>query len=342
MKETVSYTAHVQKGVLLNANERSLPMPEEIKQEVLEELGKLALERYPDPEETELLEAYGRMMDIDPACLLAGSGSDQMLGYMIGTFLGKGKVLYTLDPDFSMYDYYASGYEAEVKKYPVSLEEENDPKKFAESAKENNAGLIMFSNPNNPSGIVLHTDEIKVMLETCPEIPVVVDEAYMEFSEAESSISLINDYSNLYVTRTLSKAYGLAGARVGFLVSNEENMKPLKKNFVPYALNMLSMKTAVVVMRHHSYFLECIEKTKSERERVYSALKELKCLQVYPSQGNFVYGKSLHKEQILKALNDQNIVIRDYAGKDSFRITIGTEEENDAVIAVLQSVEESV
>ena len=329
MKKIQSYQAAETAGILLNANENNLPMDERIHAAIMEKLQGAALNRYPDNDETELLQAYGNVIGVSPECILAGNGSDQMLGYLISTFLGKGKILYTLDPDFSMYDYYASSYEAEVKKFDVEEDGSFDIDAFIEQGRD--ASLVMFSNPNNPTGQCLSEETIEKILQGF-SVPVVVDEAYIEFSGQESSIRLMDRCSNLYVTRTLSKAYGLAGLRVGFAVSCAENMKTLKQNFVPYTLNCLSMAAASAVLQFHDAIALNIQKIIAERERVCADLQKMDWLAVLPSKTNFVYCRSRHNEPCLQELKKQNILSRDYAGTDTFRISIGTEQENNAVL----------
>ncbi|MBR3358007.1 MAG: histidinol-phosphate transaminase [Solobacterium sp.] len=336
------YETHVQTGTLLNANERSLPLEETLREEIAAALKEVAFNRYPDSSQTELRSAYAEVIGVDPGQLIAGNGSDQILGYLIGTFLGPGKKLMTLDPDFSMYDYYASSYGASVIKYPIDLTQDFSVRAFIAWMKEQNGDMILFSNPNNPSGICLDPDAVREILNAFTEIPVVIDEAYIEFADTESSAGMVNEYPNLYVTRTLSKAFGLAGIRTGFLVTSVNNAEPLREGYVPYALNTLSMKTASIVLSHAEELLQYAENVKKERRKLYEKAAALKCLKFYPSQANFLYGESAHKQRLLEEFAKAGIVIRDYRGKDAFRITIGTEEENRAVWEVLQTVEETL
>ncbi len=335
-KKIEAYTTHVQTGILLNANEGSHNLDTKIIEEIKEAMNDIAFNRYPDNDQTELLEAYAKVIGVKKENLLAGNGSDQMLGLLIGTFLSKGKKLYTFDPDFSMYDYYASCYEADVKKFPLNDDGTLDVDAFIENGKD--ATLVMFSRPNNPSGYCLTQDEVKKVLEGFKNIPVVVDEAYIEFSKEESAIELLNEYDNLYVTRTLSKAYGVAGIRVGFLVSNEENMKDMKSRSVAYALNSVTMKIGVIVLKYSNVFLKEAKEICRRREEMYEKVKDMKSITFYPSQGNFLHGKTTNKEKLLKMFEEKNIVIRNYQD-DTFRITIGSDDENQAVLEVLQRYE---
>ncbi len=336
-KKIETYTTHIQKGILLNANESSLNLNFKIIEEIKDSLDTIDFNRYPDNEQTELLDAYGNVIGLDKDYLLAGNGSDQMLGLVIGTFLSKGKYLYTFDPDFSMYDYYASCYEADVKKYALNDDGTLDVDAFIENGQ--GASLVLFSRPNNPSGYCLTQEEIKKVVEGFSDIPVVVDEAYIEFSDEESAISLINQYDNLYVTRTLSKAYSVAGIRVGFLISNTKNMADMKRRSVVYAVNSITMKIATIILKYANEFQLEAKEIAKRRDAIYEQVKDMKKVTFYPSQANFLHGKTDQKERLLQLFQQQNIVIRNYKD-DTFRITIGTEEENEKVFNVLKQFEE--
>jgi histidinol-phosphate aminotransferase len=263
-----------------------------------------------------------------------------MLGLLIGMFLGKGKSLYTYDPDFSMYEYYASSYEADVEKYALPYDGSLDIERFIQHGREKKVSLVMFSNPNNPTGSCLSIEQIRKITAGFAPIPVVIDEAYFEFSDETSALTLLADYDNLYVTRTLSKAYGLAGVRLGFLISSAANMAQIIPSSVPYALNRISMKIGAIVLSHADQIQEKIAETKKRRNEMYAKVKELRSIQFYPSQANFLHGCCDHKEELLALFAKENIVIRNYQGKNTFRITIGNAEENEKVWQVLKQYEE--
>ncbi len=338
MKKIEAYQAANTEGICLNANESSLNLSEEIRTEISEAVMNLEFNRYPDDSESQLLEAYAKVCGLNSDQLLAGNGSDQMLGMMIGCYLGKGKVLVTLKPDFSMYDYYAQSYEAIVKKFETEADGKFDVSMFIDYAQTVNADMILFSNPNNPTGHLLSKEEIKEIAEAFPHIPVLIDEAYQEFAGDSSVISLVEEYSNLFVTRTLSKAYALAGLRVGFLACNKDTMSQLKAAKVPYALSTMSMKAAGIVLNHAEEFQKAAAETVERRNWMYKQVKDMKKATFVPSSANFLFGFSEHKARLMDMLEAVGITIRTYKD-DSFRITIGTEEELQAVLKVLNAFE---
>lgn len=342
MKNINTYKSAENDGILLNANELPLNLNGLMIKEIQDVLNDIQFNRYPDNNEDELLSTYANVIKKSKDQLLAGNGSDQILGYLIGTFLGKDKVLYTFDPDFSMYEYYASSYEAIVVKYELNVEKKLNVDDFIAYGKKNNIDMVMFSNPNNPSGMCLDIKDIEKILIAFKDIPVIVDEAYIEFADEISAISLIEKYSNLYVTRTLSKAYGLAGIRIGFLVSSKENMISLKKAFVPYALSSIAQKIGAVVLKHSDEYKNIIKNIIYQRDLIFESIKDFKSIKVYPSQTNFIYGKSKYKNELMKKLNDKNIQIRDYPNSDAFRITIGTNKENKLLLNTITEFEKEI
>ena len=214
------YKTHVQSGILLNANEASQNVDENIKQEILEAISNLSLNRYPDTTCQELHSLYADIMNVPSSWILSGNGSDQMLGFLIQYYLRENKTLYTLSPDFSMYDYYVGLNHSKIEKYETNQDGSFDVDAFISNGKDKKVDMILFSNPNNPTGHAITLCEMKKISEAFKDIPVIFDEAYMEFGK-ESAIGLLKTYPMVFVCRTLSKAYGLAGIRCGFMLGQQ-------------------------------------------------------------------------------------------------------------------------
>lgn len=336
MKKVEAYTSTKQQGkIMLNANELYCDLDETLRKEVLNEISKLSFQRYPDETNKELIEAYAKVMELDAACILAGNGSDELLGFLIQYFLGKDKKLYTLQPDFSMYDYYAGMMEAQLIKFVCNADGSFDVDTFIEQGREQHVDMLLFSNPHNPSGHALTNQELLKIVEAFPCIPVIIDEAYAEFA-SESMLKETANYTNLYVTRTLSKAYGLAGVRLGFLIGNKTMIQSLRPHIVPYNISSVDQTIGTIVLQHASRYQPLIQTVCEERDKFYQALKSLRTITFYPSQANYLYGRSDYKQAMLHRLQEHGIVIRNY-GDDSFRITIGSKEENAFVKALLEA-----
>lgn len=339
-KPAAAYQHHLQEGLLLNANENSRGLPDVVLEDFLARVPALQLNRYPDDDCKSLRQAYAKHIGVSPDQILAGNGSDQMLQLLISAFISKDRKLLTLSPDFSMYDFYTLSYEGKLCKYPIlhgsqvhfSLDE------FIHQARDLKPGLILFSSPNNPTGWQISNEELLKLCWAVAPIPVVADEAYVEFAD-ESALDILNNTDNLYITRTLSKAYALAGARVGFLISTRKNIERLRPYRVVYSVNTLSMALAESVLAHAGLFEDMIEKTRAERERLQQAYGELPGLEVLPSAANFLCiaadGDLL--QTIREALEEKQIVLRWYEGKNYVRVTIGTREENDQVLDIFRT-----
>lgn len=333
----MSYTPHIQKGILLNANESSLNVCDEIMDEICENLRSVSFNRYPDSYCTDLRKAYGNVMHIDHEHILCGNGSDQMLGFMIQYYLHEKSKLYTLDPDFSMYDYYVEMQGASMVKFETNEDGSFDVDAFIDYGLRQNVDMVMFSNPNNPTGHAIGLEDMEKIASSFKTIPVIFDEAYMEFGE-KSALSLYEAYPNVYVSRTLSKAYGLAGIRCGFLVGT--NVVSLRDAFVPYALNSVTQMIASTVLEHASAYQDRIACIRSERERMYAILKNYTSCKFYPSHANFIYGYCEDIDRLKQCFDDQGVMLRWFKGKKNFRITVASCEENDLVLNILKEFEE--
>lgn len=332
MKTIKNYQVERGEGIFLNANESIENLPLSLREEIAEKVLELDYNRYPDDTCQALLDAYAKVLNVSCDMLIAGNGSDEMLGLLISV-IASNKKIYTLDPDFSMYDYYASMQQAQMMKYSHDLTQPFNVDEFIRQGKE--ADLVLFSNPNNPTGMALSNDELCKIIEAFAPIPVIIDEAYSEFND-ETMLSKISDYKNLIITRTLSKAYGLANLRIGFVISNLSLIKDLKARKVPYNVNGFSQMAAAIVLEHKSLFEARTAMIKSERERMLKVCEQLKHFKAFPSKANFIYFKSEHKADFMKLLGD--IRIRDYQD-DSFRITIGSKEQNEQILSLLMQAD---
>ena len=178
-----------------------------MKLDIKTDICNLDLNRYPEDSSEVLKELYGVYAGVDKENIVVGNGSDEMIGLLIGLNIFEGKKLLTLNPDFSMYDYYASMHSGEMVKYNTKEDGSFDIYKFIELGKKENVDMIIFSNPNNPTGHAIEPFKITKILEAFKDKVVLVDEAYYEFF-GESMVPYINRYKNLLITRTLSEGLG--------------------------------------------------------------------------------------------------------------------------------------
>ncbi|MGL5151472.1 MAG: histidinol-phosphate transaminase [Clostridium sp.] len=326
--------------IKLNGNESYFDTNKEDQKKIIMKLDRIDLNRYPDDDMKTLRECYGEYAGVSANNIIAGNGSDEMISLIMGACLGKDKKVLALNPDFSMYDFYSSLYGAKAIKLDCNEDGSYKVEDFIEKGLEEKVDMVILSNPNNPTGYALEIAEIKKMLTYFKEIKVVIDEAYFEFNGV-SSISLINKYKNLFVTRTLSKAWGLAALRVGFLISCKENIAKLNSYKVPYNISTLSQIIAVEMLKEPTRVLENSKAIIENREKLYEELKKIEKeaaleIKFYSSKGNYIFGRTPYKNILIRSLKDNGIIIRNFVNDDSFRITVGSDMQNKKVVNVLR------
>lgn len=340
MKEVNAYNnTSNSKGVRLNGNESYISLDEKNTFKIMTAMKNIELNRYPDTEGVKVRKLYAEYAGVKTENIIMGNGSDEMLSLVIGATIGRGKKVLTLNPDFSMYDFYVTLNDGEIIKYKVNEDGSFNVQDFIMMGIINNVDLIMFSNPNNPTGFALPCESIIEILKAFSNTKVLIDEAYYEFNK-ESIVKYINEYKNLLVTRTLSKAWGLAAIRVGFLIGNEELIKELNNYKVPYNVNSLSQVVAENMLQNTDRVRINSDVIIKEREKLFSKLKVLQSessleIKFYKSCANYIYGRTNYKDALIKALNNKGIVIRDFSD-NSFRITVGSEYENNKLVDTIR------
>jgi histidinol-phosphate aminotransferase len=297
------------------------------------------LRLYPDPEGESLRETIAAYHKIKPEQIFLGNGSDEVLAHIFFGLFQHGEPILFPDITYSFYPVYCGLYNIESQKVPLTESFEINPDDF----KQPNGGVI-FPNPNAPTGRYLELQYVEEILAANPDRVVVVDEAYIDFG-GESAITLVDKYPNLLVSQTLSKARSLAGLRVGFAVGHPDLIEALnrvKNSFNSYPLDRLALAGAKAAYEDEAWFRKCCEGVISERERVITALEDLG-FEVLPSKANFIFAR--HKDQpgevLAKGLREQGIIVRHFNKpriSEFLRITIGTVEQNDALIEGLRSL----
>lgn len=325
--------------VRLDANESFMDLPEDVRKDVVEAVSKVEFNRYPDPKAAQLCRKFGEFFDIKPELLTAGNGSDELISIIVQSFLDKGETMLTVMPDFSMYVFYAQaiGARAEV------LNKDSDMVVSAEDlirrAKETNARMIIFSNPCNPTSLLVDRQDILRIIESVDAL-VVVDEAYMDFTEG-SVVDEIENYDNLIVLKTCSKAFGMAAIRLGFAAANKEITGVLRTMKSPYNVNSMTQAAGCALLEHKDYLKECIQKIRRSRADLYDQImklaeKKIEITKVYPTETNFVYMKTERAKEVFEALKRIGISIRFMNG--FLRIAAGSEKENQEVLEALEQL----
>ncbi|EKQ53302.1 MULTISPECIES: aminotransferase class I/II-fold pyridoxal phosphate-dependent enzyme [unclassified Clostridium] len=325
----------------LDSNEIYLEMDENILMKMKSCLNGVELHRYPTNEMKTIKELYAKYSCTESKNIIVGNGSDEMLELVVSKEISHGKKVLSLGPDFVMFDFFVSRSSGELITYNIDKTMNFNVKEFIELGKKENVDLILFSNPNNPTGIAIDTESIISILEAFKDKTVLVDEAYYEFY-GKSMIPYINKYKNLIVTRTLSKAWGLASLRVGFLITHEENIPELLNYKVPYSISSFSQNLASIALRYPENVVKNAKQIIEQREELYKNLKEVEKnaamkIQFYPSNGNYIYGRTPHKEALIRGLENIGIVIRNLSD-DTFRITVGSPMQNKKVVDGIRKI----
>jgi len=322
--------------VKLNTNENPFGPSPKVIEAIQAELND-GLRLYPDPEGESLRQTIAAYHGIKPEQVFLGNGSDEVLAHIFFGLFQHGEPILFPDITYSFYPVYCGLYNIESKKVPLTESFEINPDDF----KQPNGGVI-FPNPNAPTGRYLKLQYVEEILAANPDRVVVVDEAYIDFG-GESAITLVDRYPNLLVSQTLSKARSLAGLRVGFAVGHPDLIEALnrvKNSFNSYPLDRLALAGAKAAYEDEAWFRKCCDGVISERGRVTAALEDLG-FEVLPSKANFIFAR--HKDQpgevLAKGLREQGIIVRHFNKpriSEFLRITIGTVEQNDALIAGLE------
>lgn len=334
LKPYTPVTGHFQ--IHLDANESFLSPPASVWEELEGEWGKLCLNRYPDPSARELCEAFGKHYNVPLENIVAGNGSDELISVIFGAFLEKGEAFATVEPDFSMYA--LNGFLQEGRHVSVGKQEDFtlDIDKLIETCHNENIRLLVLSNPCNPTSIVCSRKEIRKLLQNV-EALVVIDEAYMDFSD-QSLLSEFQQYDNLILLRTCSKALGLAALRLGFAVACQRLASALRAAKAPYNVNALSQKLGALILNQGQALEDAKKEILHSRDHLLSGLAQIAGrypgrFRLLPSETNFASLVMPDGERLLAFLAEQGIAVRHTGG--ILRITCGKPEENDLLLKEL-------
>ena len=326
--------------IKVNANESTLSLPPLVEERVLNRLGYVAFNRYPNEEYDLLVEQIAKNFSVAKNQILLGSGSSEIIEKVFHAFGGDGRKIVYPQPSFSMYKIYARA--AEAQAFPFDLDEkfDLDVDRFIKKIREVDADLAVICNPNNPTGNALTVAQIEEIVKSV-NCALLLDEAYVEFY-GHSAFSLVKKYPNLIVARTFSKAYGMAAARVGYMIAQEEVTRMINKTFMPYHMNTLTLAAADIVYQMRDEFVPRIQMTVAERQRMFEQLKNLREVEVFPSQTNFLLIRYEKAAQLQEYLDNIDIGVRYFSPtapglKNCLRISMGTRIENDEVFKAIKN-----
>ena len=320
------YTGH--EGVFLDANENPFPS---------------AVNRYPDPYQRDLKEELAAVKRVQTNQIIVGNGSDEILDLLFRAFCipGKDKVV-TIKPTYGMYDVLAQTNDVQIIEVPLDPDFNLDGEAILASAE--GAKMIVLCSPNNPTGNLLNRNVIIDILTKFNGL-VVIDEAYIDFSNGKTFLQELNNFPNLFVSQTLSKAYGMAGIRVGLGFGNVEVVEILNKLKPPYNVNELSQKFALARLRDVKQVAEEVLHILLERSRVLAMLQESKHVErIYRTDANFILFRVANADDLYQHFARNQVVVRNrtkqFGCENCLRVSIGTHEENERFIQVLNEYDD--
>lgn len=318
-------------------NENTHPIPEDVAHDIVARVAGaiLKLNRYPDREFTELREAFARYLGhgLRPEQIWAANGSNEVLQHLFQAFGGPGRTVLGFSPTYSMYPLLASGTGTEWIPAERDAGFELSPETAVAAVERHDPDLVLLCAPNNPTGTPLPLETIRAVADAARGI-VVVDEAYFEFAEpgTPSALTLLGDRPRLVVSRTMSKAFAFAGARVGYLAAHPAAIDALRLVRLPYHLSALTQAAALGALAHSDEMLAMVDDIRGQRRRIEVELEALG-FQPYPSGSNFVlFGGVDDPRAVFEGLLERGILIRDVGLPGTLRVTAGTEAETTAFL----------
>ncbi|MDP2181674.1 MAG: histidinol-phosphate transaminase [Actinomycetota bacterium] len=342
LESLVPYDAKdIKAEVVLASNEHSDNLPTEIREWLAERLPRFPFNRYPDPTAKELRKLIAEANGLESSNVLVGNGGDELIFDVLLAWGGPGRKMIDLPPTFSMYAIDAQSTGTEIVSIPRTKDFAVDADAVLARLADGGIDVIVISHPNNPTGdLAPETFLIDVLNAT--DALVFVDEAYFEFSR-HTMRPHMDRHPNLVILRTFSKAFSLAGIRVGYLLGHEDVVCELMKVRQPYSVDAFSQWVATKVFRERVVFQPAIRDIMRERDRLLHGLADMGGVETFPSEANFVMFRVAHGAALWRdLLHNHSVLIRDFSRtpglEDCLRVTVGTAEENTRFLEAMHDV----
>ena len=326
--------------VMISANENPLDVPSDIRREIERAIRKLPFNRYPDPLANDLRDLIAEANGLDRNQVLLGNGGDELLFNMALAWGGPGRTLLNLPPTFSVYAANARLTGTTVVDIPRRADYSVDEDAVVDRLQRCDIDFAIVNSPNNPTGNTIGFDAAERILDASDAL-VMIDEAYFEFSR-NTVRPLLQTHKNLIILRTFSKAFSLAGVRLGYVLASAEVIDEFLKVRQPYSVDAVSQTIGRVVYENRAAFEPGIDAMVSERARMLERFAQLPGITAYPSDANYIMFRIEGAAQIWQKLYDAGVLVRDFSAtprlEDCLRVSIGTEQENNRFLEVLESL----
>jgi histidinol-phosphate aminotransferase len=335
------HSPQVSVRVRLNTNESPTPPPAEWSDAFAAEVSRIEWHRYPDRAATELRAAIAALHGVDASKVFVANGSNEVLQTLLLTYAGPGRTVATFEPTYQLHAHIARLTGATVIEGERNNDFTLDLAEVRRVCETGNPIVTFLCSPNNPTGLVEPESNVREVMAMAPGL-VVVDEAYGQFADW-TALDLIDEETPLVVSRTFSKTWSMAGARLGYLVGPSWLVAELDKVILPYHLDTAKQIAGRLALQYVNEMQTRIDLIVSERERIQAAFASMP-VRSWPSGANFILFRptSLAGRDVWQRLVDRSVLVRDCSGwprlENCLRVTVGTPEENDAFLAALQEV----
>ncbi|MFD1305196.1 histidinol-phosphate transaminase [Streptomyces kaempferi] len=336
-------------AVRLNTNENPYPLPEPLVERIAERVREAArdLNRYPDRDAVQLRTELARYLTrtgghrVGVENVWAANGSNEVIQQLLQTFGGPGRTAIGFEPSYSMHALIARGTGTGWIAGPRDEDFTIDPAAAERAVAEHRPDVVFLTTPNNPTGNALPRETVVALYEAAqaarPSM-VIVDEAYVEFSHGDSLLPLLEGRPNLVVSRTMSKAFGAAGLRLGYLAAHPAVVDAVQLVRLPYHLSAVTQATALAALEHTDILLAYVERLKGERDRLVTELRAIG-YEVTESDANFVqFGRFADSHEAWQKILDRGVLVRDNGVPGRLRVSAGTPAENDAFLDAVREL----
>lgn len=326
--------------VMISANENPRSVPAAMQDKIAEAIAHVELNRYPDPLANRLRTLIGEAWGYPKEFVLLGNGGDELLFNIALAWGGPGRTMLTCPPTFSVYEANARLTETNVVKIPRLSDFALDEAAILDRVSKGDIDYIIITTPNNPTGNATSPAFIETLLQATDAL-VMVDEAYGEFG-GQSMIPSLVRYPNLVVLRTFSKAYSLAGVRLGYIMAHPQVIQEFIKVRQPYSVDAVSQAIGEAVYQDRALLQPGIDDIIECRSWLHDALSFLPHLEVFPSDANYILIRLPNAGEVWQQLYDRSILVRDFSNsallEGCLRITVGTMEENERLVGALGEI----
>jgi len=340
IQELKEYTVPQDKyEVKLNQNESPYDVPEDLKEEIIKKIKTTDWNRYPSRTAIPLVKAISVYTNFPEEGIVAANASNEILQAVFQAICDAGDKVVAISPGFAIYPYLSKIMDLNLAEVPLLEDFSFDIKEIINKGKD--AKMVILALPNNPTGTTISIDKIEEIAKNINGI-FVVDEAYFEFSK-KTAISLLDKYNNIIIIRTLSKAFGLAGLRLGYLLTNTEIAGAVQKAKLPFSVGIFGQIAGEVLLKKNEYIKDIVKKIMDEKEKVFPELTEIPTIVPIPSYTNFILFKTekISGKELFDEMYRKGVLLRFFDTprlKNTLRVTIGKPEQNKTFLNTLKEV----